>query len=446
MYGLLAISVVSIVALLFKLDMDAVKTGMVALHNEVDIKDLYASTTRFKLLAHLRYGALAVSALAVLLIAAKQLHEWFRLLWRIDFKDDAIYAHVLAFGALMASVTFMYFNPVSLDHVYDLIENFGENVGVLAKLALYALLFLISGSALLLSYHHLIRTAHDDEPQQLRWAWSMDDDCRHWMMLILGMFLIWGPIFAICANIKMDIQDQFIQRVKFLASYSLYSLWIGYGLLVLLNLMIPQRNAGRTLLASLLIIAFPAATLFNNYQNRFLEDRVGGAEQNGHDFGWQFGNYQLRGAESILEELDPREEPLPNPDYPLEMGRRAVFYGGTDPGRFVPTYMIYSADVRPDVFLITQNALADNTFMNITRDLYGNDIWIPSAVDSQMAFQEYIDDVRSGRKPPNANISFENGKVSVSGVGGVMLINGILAKNIFERNKWRHDFLLRKAT
>ena len=104
---------------------------------------------------------------------------------------------------------------------------------------------------------------------------------------------------------------------------------------------------------------------------------LGSAEQNGHTFGWQFGNYQLRGANAIREELSKDEEPLPNPQWPAEMEPHAIFFGGTDPGRFVPTYMIYSALFRPDVYLITQNALADDTYMSVERDLYGDEIWIP---------------------------------------------------------------------
>ena len=70
--------------------------------------------------------------------------------------------------------------------------------------------------------------------------------------------------------------------------------------------------------------------------------------------------------------------------------KNAIFFGGTDPGRFVPTYMIYSAKVRPDIYLITQNALADNTYMNVMRDLYGEQIWIPTGKDSSNAFSQYI--------------------------------------------------------
>ncbi len=132
-------------------------------------------------------------------------------------------------------------------------------------------------------------------------------------------------------------------------------------------------------------------------------------------------------------------------DYPPPMTPGAIFYGGTDPGRFVPTYMIYSAKVRPDVYLITQNALADNTFMNITRDLYGDTIYIPSLEDSNEAFRKYVDDVNAGRIQAGADIKIENGKVSVQGVGGVMTINGILAELIFKENKAKHDFYVEES-
>ncbi len=189
----------------------------------------------------------------------------------------------------------------------------------------------------------------------------------------------------------------------------------------------------------------PAIPLLLNAFNPELIKVYGGAEQNGHDFGWQFGNYQLRGADAILEELDPDEEPIPDPSFPPEMGPRAVFFGGTDPGRFVPTYMIFGAKVRPDVFLITQNALADNTYMSVMRDLYGDDIWIPSQQDSAKAFHRYVDEVNRGVRRRNADLKIEGGRVQVSGALGVMEINGILAQMIFEHNNYKHDFYVEES-
>jgi len=66
------------------------------------------------------------------------------------------------------------------------------------------------------------------------------------------------------------------------------------------------------------------------------------------------------------------------------MTKDAVLFGGTDPGRFCPTYMIFCDSFVPtingrlriknliarDVYIITQNALADGTYLNYIRAQY----------------------------------------------------------------------------
>ena len=95
-------------------------------------------------------------------------------------------------------------------------------------------------------------------------------------------------------------------------------------------------------------------------------------EQRGHIFGYWFGHDMftpdIQGADG-------------KPIYP-EMARNAVLFGGTDPGRFNPTYMIFCESFIPpekrrdpkfdrrDVYLITQNALADGTYLNYIRAHY----------------------------------------------------------------------------
>ena len=79
-------------------------------------------------------------------------------------------------------------------------------------------------------------------------------------------------------------------------------------------------------------------------------------EQRGHLFGYWFGH----------DMFTPPFEVYP------EMDEGAILFGGTDPGRFNPTYMIFCESFLPsskkprdpdfdrrDVYLITQNALAD---------------------------------------------------------------------------------------
>ncbi len=301
----------------------------------------------------------------------------------------------------------------------------------------------------------------------LAWALSnsrfqLDSDLgvsqQRWLITSVIGFISVSVIFLIFQNPQLDIQNLFIGRVQFIQSHALYSLWLGYGILLSvawLERMLGRRALYPALLAGLLL---PAILLWQNGYDEEQLRIVGGAEQNGHSYGWQFGNWSLQGVAGIQEDFRhwyPDEEEFARQwgaytnaipaDYPPAMAEGAIFYGGTDPGRFVPTYMIYSADVRPDVYLITQNALADNTFMNITRDLYGDTIYIPSLEDSNEAFRKYVDDVNAGRIQAGADIKIENGKVSVQGVGGVMTINGILAELIFKENKAKHDFYVEES-
>lgn len=122
-------------------------------------------------------------------------------------------------------------------------------------------------------------------------------------------------------------------------------------------------------------------------------------EQRGHLFGYWFGHDMFTppftgpdGEFSYDAKL--REEMMKDPEkakftYP-EMSRDAILYGGTDPGRFCPTYMIFCESFIPprckkdtdphfdrrDVYIITQNALADGTYLNYIRAHYNRSMQI----------------------------------------------------------------------
>lgn len=95
-------------------------------------------------------------------------------------------------------------------------------------------------------------------------------------------------------------------------------------------------------------------------------------EQRGHLFGYWFGHDMF---------TPPFKDKESKPLYP-EMTRDAILYGGTDPGRFCPTYTIFCESFTPpdckrdpeydrrDVYIITQNALADGTYLNYIRAHY----------------------------------------------------------------------------
>ena len=129
--------------------------------------------------------------------------------------------------------------------------------------------------------------------------------------------------------------------------------------------LLVYRTRGPVLITLGLFLCMP---LYSGFAHFF------GSNQHNHMFGYWFGHDMFtppfKGADG-------------KPLYP-EMTKDAVLYGGTDPGRFCPTYMIFCESFTPhdcqpkedqhfdrrDVYIITQNALADGTYLNYIRAHY----------------------------------------------------------------------------
>jgi tetratricopeptide (TPR) repeat protein len=284
---------------------------------------------------------------------------------------------------------------------------------------------------------------------QYRLRMTINPSGQRWIVALLCGFAALSVIVIVMANPKGDIQDAFVQKVKFISSHAIFGIWIGYGALLLLSYArsVTTRRPLCRRAACALIALMPLIPLRQNWSHKRMVEMYGGAEQNGHDFGWQFGHYPLRGAEAVLEELRPDEEPPPNPQYPAAMAPDAFFYGGTDPGRFVPTYMILSARVREDVFLVTQNALANETYRSEMRDLYGDRVWMPSEAETRDILSRYIEAVLDGRepRPPEEHLVITREGMRPQNVQGIMIVNGVLARAIFERNRDRHPFYVEES-
>ena len=77
--------------------------------------------------------------------------------------------------------------------------------------------------------------------------------------------------------------------------------------------------------------------IYKNYNDKSQLQIVGGAEQNGHDYGWQFGNWQLRGIDGIKDdfkywypdkkEFEEQWKTYPCENYPPAMDKNAIFFG-----------------------------------------------------------------------------------------------------------------------
>jgi hypothetical protein len=127
----------------------------------------------------------------------------------------------------------------------------------------------------------------------------------------------------------------------------------------------------------------------------------------------------------------------------------SIYFGGTDPGRFLVTALQKSHRDGDPFFTLTQNVLADGSYLDYLRSMYGDKIYIPSAEDSQKCFQDYMEDaqrrLQNHQLKPGEDIKLDpNGRVQVSGQVAVMEINGLLVKIIFDRNPG-HEFYIEES-
>jgi hypothetical protein len=124
----------------------------------------------------------------------------------------------------------------------------------------------------------------------------------------------------------------------------------------------------------------------------------------------------------------------------------SIYFGGTDPGRFIVTAMCKSQVNADPFFVLTQNALADSSYLDYLHGMYGDKIYVPTTNDSRKCFQDYMQDVAQRRsknqlKPGEDVKTGPDGQIQVSGQVAVMEINGLLVKTIFDKNTNREFYI-----
>jgi tetratricopeptide (TPR) repeat protein len=240
---------------------------------------------------------------------------------------------------------------------------------------------------------------------------------RAWLVGLTAIYLCLAALLMILLNPSSDRQSREQNRVFFTASHVIVAMGIGYGLSLIGAVLLTQYERYRKIalwaaLGAAGIAVYGLADLKNSfkldlYNALFVlglalaavlviwssptKARIGviiglfalmpvnailghwaDNEQRGHLFGFWFGHDMFR---------PPFTHADKKPIYP-EMPFNTVLFGGTDPGRFNPTYMIFCESFIPgskkvdptfdrrDVYLITQNALADGTYLSYIRAHY----------------------------------------------------------------------------
>ena len=309
------------------------------------------------------------------------------------------------------------------------------------------------------------------------------DRCARWMLAGAGIAVL----------IELALTVTTFQETQFALPRTAELIGLGLTVLFIAALMLGKQRAA--ICALVLFSLMPLRSILANWADN---------EQRGHLFGFWYGHDMFTPPFNV---------------YP-PMAKDAVLYGGTDPGRFCPTYMIFCESFikpeqrrdpdfdRRDVYIITQNALADSTYLEYIRAHYNRstqvdppffreflrsskereigvrtnalaglahrwldgpllalgerietrrrkdgvypakEIHIPNYAESQKAYEEYYEDAQRraklGQLKPYEDFRVIGDHIQVSGQGAVMAINGLLAKNIFDRNP-SHEFYVEES-
>jgi hypothetical protein len=123
----------------------------------------------------------------------------------------------------------------------------------------------------------------------------------------------------------------------------------------------------------------------------------------------------------------------------------SVYFGGTDPGRYIVSALVESQIEGRPFFVLTQNQLADGQYLAYLKSMYGKKIYIPNEKDFADVFSLYTTDAaeryKTGHLKPGEDVKYVGGKMQVSGQTAVMAVNGLLAKIILEKNPDRQFFI-----
>jgi len=122
-----------------------------------------------------------------------------------------------------------------------------------------------------------------------------------------------------------------------------------------------------------------------------------------------------------------------------------VYVGGTDAGRYIPTLLNETSGGEPHI-IITQNALADGSYLNYLGFLYGDRMATLTGEESQRAFQSYLSDVQNrfahdrefpdepSQLRPGEDVRVTDNRVQISGQVAVMAINERLLQTLLAKN------------
>lgn len=179
---------------------------------------------------------------------------------------------------------------------------------------------------------------------------------RTWIYLLEFGFVLAAILQPMADGAEIDVAGWWLQMPYHTYTNLFFAILAAIGLAGACIWLF--RRAPRLAGLQFLLLALPVMPLILNYD---------GSSQRNRWFGWQFGHDMLK-----------------------DLPQGSVVFGGTDPGRFVPTYMIFGESGQPtgvkrdpnfdrrDLFIITQNGVGEPLYRHYIADHYGKNRPAPS--------------------------------------------------------------------
>ena len=250
---------------------------------------------------------------------------------------------------------------------------------------------------------------------------------RTWIYILEVAFVLAAVLQPVADGAQTDAGGWWLQMPYHTYTNLVFALLAGLGLVAgacwLFN------RAPRLAVLRYGLLALPIWPLFFNHD---------GCSQRGRWFGWQFGHDMLK-----------------------DLPAGSVVFGGTDPGRFVPTYMVFGESPQPagvkrdpgfdrrDLYIITQNGVGEPLYRKYLADHYGEGR--PAA---RNFFERWLGrDLMYPGKPlvfPSegeieAEVAKEMESASKGGAPDPSIPHSVATRLIWEKNRDAHDFFVEES-
>jgi tetratricopeptide (TPR) repeat protein len=255
-------------------------------------------------------------------------------------------------------------------------------------------------------------------------------DRRTWIYFLHVAFLLAAFLQPLVSHSKIDNSEWWTQMPYHGYTNLIFALLAGLGL-GLGIIKLTKKYASAFWLAPAMLI-LPVFTFLGSEPT---------CNQRGHWFGWEYGH-------DMLKDLPPN----------------SIMIGGTDAGRFVPTYMIFGESSqapekkrdpdfdRRDLTIITQNALGEPNYMKYLRDHYTT-----ARPEPGNAFERWLG---RGETYPDRPIRLPDEKQIAEGLKSALeaqrdqkapkedlnlVVFSSVLKWIWEKNRDTHDFFVEES-